>query len=161
VFVLHVLVRPRLRSCLWLSHFIDVRQLKEQKRARAPPPPSSSSPLPPRVVELHPCVFRLDAHIPQSLNSPLVPCLYLCYRMRTRGVAGFEYNCGKEPACSLICSCPSQMLVFAVIRALLARSTPISEAILSAGLYLRAAHCPQSKGVGQWQLKHAMQGVVL
>jgi hypothetical protein len=30
--------------------------------------------------------------------------------------------------------------------------------ILSAGPYLRAACGPQSKGVGQWQLKHAMQG---
>jgi hypothetical protein len=41
---------------------------------------------------------------------------------------------------------------------LLARSVPISEAILSAGPYLQAAHGPQSKGVGQWQLRHAMQG---
>jgi hypothetical protein len=41
----------------------------------------------------------------------------------------------------------------------LARSIPISEVILGAGPYLRAAHAgPQSKGVGQWQLKHAMQG---
>jgi hypothetical protein len=40
----------------------------------------------------------------------------------------------------------------------LARSIPISEVILGAGPYLRAAHGPQSKGVGQWQLKHAMQG---
>jgi hypothetical protein len=30
---------------------------------------------------------------------------------------------------------------------------------LGAGPYLRAAaYGPQSKGVGQWQLKHAMQG---
>jgi hypothetical protein len=41
----------------------------------------------------------------------------------------------------------------------LARSIAISEAILSAGPCLRAAvYGPQSKGVGQWQLKHAMQG---
>jgi hypothetical protein len=40
----------------------------------------------------------------------------------------------------------------------LARSIPISEVILSAGPYLRGDHGPQSKGVGQWQLKHAMQG---
>jgi hypothetical protein len=30
--------------------------------------------------------------------------------------------------------------------------------ILSAGPYLRSAYSPQSKGVGQWQLKHAIQG---
>jgi hypothetical protein len=36
-----------------------------------------------------------------------------------------------------------------VVKGLLARSIPISEAILSAGPYLRAAHGPQSKGVGQ------------
>jgi hypothetical protein len=29
---------------------------------------------------------------------------------------------------------------------------------LGAWPYLRAAFGPQSKGVGQWQLKHAMQG---
>jgi hypothetical protein len=34
----------------------------------------------------------------------------------------------------------------------LARFITISEAILGAGPYLWAAHGPQSKGVGQWQV---------
>jgi hypothetical protein len=90
---------------------VGVSQLKEQKtRACAP------RRFPPRVVELRPVVFRLDAHIPQSLNSTLIPCLYgiVCKRAASQALG----ITGKEPACSLIWRPPSQILCLAVIPSL-------------------------------------------
>jgi hypothetical protein len=60
-------------------------------------------------------MFRLDARLPRSLDSTLVPSL-LIYGTECERVASpvLSITTGKEPACSLICRRPSQMLVLAV-----------------------------------------------